>query len=650
MNRTYRSLCTCLLALVLLVGCSKGKKERAPAPPNRFADPELVRIYQLQDKGDTEGLLLYFEDISAERRAAAALAFASVQDSSTMQQLSYLLLDDDSSRVRRSAAFAIGQLGRREAAAILSRALDQEEIPIVRREIMEALGKSVGPEDIDLLGLDARENDSLELEGLAWGCYRAGIREVHNDRITRNMVRLLDSTYAYPVRLGAAHYLARSPKLQLSAYAAPLLQAAHSDRAANVRMACMTALKNIKTKAVLRLLQKSCVSDPDYRVRINALRSLGNFSLSASQKTIEKALSDSHVPVRITAAQLVQEKSGTKHSDWLGRQVEKSENPRVRALLFSALVQHDEGRDSSQQVKEAYQKAKDPYEKALLLQALEHDLMAYPFVVTETYRTSTPVVSTAGVNTLINMRRKKDFPEDLKEEFADIFKTIIETGDLAMVGLVSQLIADPGMDFKNYYEHPDFLREARSKLHLPRDNEAVQHLETAIAFFEGIPREEVQIKNTYNHPIDWSLVRQVSKGQRARIQSSKGIITIELMIETAPGSTANFITLAKAGYYDEKYFHRVVPNFVAQGGCHRGDGWGSEDYSLRSEFSLLHYDTGYIGMASAGKDTEGTQWFITHSPTPHLDGRYTIFAKVVEGMAVVHALEMGDHINSVQLL
>jgi cyclophilin family peptidyl-prolyl cis-trans isomerase len=94
----------------------------------------------------------------------------------------------------------------------------------------------------------------------------------------------------------------------------------------------------------------------------------------------------------------------------------------------------------------------------------------------------------------------------------------------------------------------------------------------------------------------------------------------------------------------------VVPNFVIQGGCNRGDGWGSEDYSIRSEFSMRRYTEGSVGMASAGKDTEGTQWFITHSPTPHLDGRYTIFAVVEEGMDVVHKIEVGDLIEKVELM
>jgi cyclophilin family peptidyl-prolyl cis-trans isomerase len=123
-----------------------------------------------------------------------------------------------------------------------------------------------------------------------------------------------------------------------------------------------------------------------------------------------------------------------------------------------------------------------------------------------------------------------------------------------------------------------------------------------------------------------------------------------MLVDEAPGSVTNFLKLASEGYFNGKNFHRVVPNFVIQGGCNRGDGWGSEDYSIRSEFSLRKYKEGSVGMASAGKDTEGTQWFITHSPTPHLDGRYSIFAEVVEGMDVVHRIEIGDKIISVDIL
>jgi cyclophilin family peptidyl-prolyl cis-trans isomerase len=107
--------------------------------------------------------------------------------------------------------------------------------------------------------------------------------------------------------------------------------------------------------------------------------------------------------------------------------------------------------------------------------------------------------------------------------------------------------------------------------------------------------------------------------------------------------------LMNDGYYDNKYFHRVVPQFVIQGGCSRGDGWGSLNWTQRSEFShYTGFETGTIGIASAGKDTEGVQFFITHCPTPYLDGRYTAFGRVTNGMNVVKQIRIGDVITSIR--
>ena len=118
-----------------------------------------------------------------------------------------------------------------------------------------------------------------------------------------------------------------------------------------------------------------------------------------------------------------------------------------------------------------------------------------------------------------------------------------------------------------------------------------------------------------------------------------------LKINDAPGSVVNFLKLLDSNYYDKRYFHRMVPNFVVQGGCPRGDGWGSLNWTQRSELSnFLVYKPGSVGLASAGKDSEGVQFFVTHTWTPHLDGRYTIFAELIEGMQVINTLKVGDQI------
>ena len=125
----------------------------------------------------------------------------------------------------------------------------------------------------------------------------------------------------------------------------------------------------------------------------------------------------------------------------------------------------------------------------------------------------------------------------------------------------------------------------------------------------------------------------------------RGTIEVELAVLDAPLTCDSFTALAGKGFFNGLVIHRVVPNFVVQGGDPRGDGWGGPGYALRSEFSPARYERGTIGIASAGKDTEGSQFFITHSPQPHLDGRYTVVGRVLEGMDVVDRIQAGDWIE-----
>lgn len=150
----------------------------------------------------------------------------------------------------------------------------------------------------------------------------------------------------------------------------------------------------------------------------------------------------------------------------------------------------------------------------------------------------------------------------------------------------------------------------------------------------------------------WQQMSRLSKSEnpRAIIRCKKGNITVELFAADAPMTVSNFITLARNGYYDKLTFMRVVPNFVIQGGDPRNDMNGGPGYQIRCEINTHRYETGSLGMALSGKDTGGSQFFLTHSPQPHLDGGYTCFGRVVEGMDVLNAIARGDVIEHIDIL
>ncbi len=150
------------------------------------------------------------------------------------------------------------------------------------------------------------------------------------------------------------------------------------------------------------------------------------------------------------------------------------------------------------------------------------------------------------------------------------------------------------------------------------------------------------------------IIRMSDKKQYALIETEKGTMKAELYTQETPGTVANFVELSEHGFYDGLTFHRVIPDFVIQGGCPRGDGTGGPGYTIKCETSAprQYHDRGVLSMAHAGKDTGGSQFFICHNRTntQHLDGRHTCFGQVVEGLDVIDDIRRGDKIISIRIV
>jgi cyclophilin family peptidyl-prolyl cis-trans isomerase len=137
---------------------------------------------------------------------------------------------------------------------------------------------------------------------------------------------------------------------------------------------------------------------------------------------------------------------------------------------------------------------------------------------------------------------------------------------------------------------------------------------------------------------------------RVRIETGQGPITLELLADAAPLTVHNFLTLARDGFFDDGVWHRVVPNFVLQDGAPGGYPDGGPGWAIRDEINRYRYHRGVLGMALSGPDTGGSQWFITHSPQPHLDGTYTVFGRVVDGMDTADAVLQGEFIPAIRVV
>lgn len=142
-----------------------------------------------------------------------------------------------------------------------------------------------------------------------------------------------------------------------------------------------------------------------------------------------------------------------------------------------------------------------------------------------------------------------------------------------------------------------------------------------------------------------------AKLYRASIDSERGTIVLELYPANAPKTVNNFVFLARQGFYDGLKFHRVINNFMVQGGDPTGTGSGGPGYKFEDETygNPLKHETGVVSMANAGPNTNGSQFFITHAPQPHLNGKHTVFGKVIEGQDIVNAVRQGDTMRTVTI-
>lgn len=155
--------------------------------------------------------------------------------------------------------------------------------------------------------------------------------------------------------------------------------------------------------------------------------------------------------------------------------------------------------------------------------------------------------------------------------------------------------------------------------------------------------------NQWNNPPEMQI--DPEKTYRATMETNRGVIELELYARHAPRTVNNFVFLAREGFYDGVSFHRVIGDFMIQGGDPTGTGMGGPGYRFEDEFkgNPLKHESHVISMANAGPNTNGSQFFITHSPQPHLNGHHTVFGKVITGEDVVDAIRQGDTIECVTI-
>lgn len=638
-----------------------------------FSDPTILKLYTLQDKLETDSLMRYFNAENPTHRYIAAMAMGSIRDLKALMGLEQLL-NDPVDEVRTAAAFSIGQIGDSSSTNALIKAFQRQDTlrqaVKFNAAILEAIGKVASIKYLKSLATISsyKTTDTMLLEAQAKGVYHFMLRNMTTSEGSQKMISYAcDSKIPQEARVIAANYLARAKDITIDSTSSTKISAVMaSEGDYRIRMTLAKALGKASTNVALYALINQLGRDNDYRVKVACINALGKSNYSIVSPIIHNYLYSQDLHIAKAAANFYIEhgvaiEAATNY--WLLAK-DTMLQPQIQLMMYQAtnrhvspFMQNTKGIINAEIVRK-FNAANSPVLQVAALRALAEYGWNFRFIKEQGLQVQSPLVRSATVEILGDICRHPSFyrvfgsgATRVRVEIYSAMLEILQIGDVGMTAVAADVLRIPEMGFKYFYAKmldKTFLINAQSKLKLPKDIETWNELQKTIDYFNGVPIATAPKVPAYNEPIDWKLLNSYGQNIVATIQTQYGSIIIDLYKNKAPGTVVNFIQLANNNFYNGKTFHRVVSNFVIQGGCPRGDGYGALDYTIRSEFIPMSWNQeGYIGMASSGPHTEGTQFFINNAPAFHLDGKYTIFGKIRSGIEIIHKIQQGDIIEKV---
>jgi cyclophilin family peptidyl-prolyl cis-trans isomerase/HEAT repeat protein len=653
------------------------REPNPPAPvilrPATRTDPPLVAPPQPSD------LIRLLSDSEARVRRRAALAAGRVGLPAAVEPLTRLLTDEEF-EVRQMAAFALGLLADASARPMLLKALDDSE-PIVQGRAAEALGSigdrtdadaisamvrrhvaagaiaKIEPDDLSYpldppveaarLGLYAltklRAYDALAAAVLdpqgqpvsRWWPVAYALQRVGDPRAAPTLLTLLSTPGRYTASFAARGLAStkatqasgplreivterrRDPAVVIQAIrglaaiadqaSVPALTKMVTDRAITgpLRQEAMTALATLIDSRGIDLLL-DLVSDPVPTVRGSAFSALARIEPSTFLSVLAGLDADADWTVRVAIATALGNLSDQQGVPRLTVMLQDRDNRVIPAVLNALVASKAQGMDK------------------VLLERLKSDDF---------------VIRAAAANGLVEVKAA-----GAAQALSDAYRASAG-GDVTYVARAAALGALAKLD----------AAAARPLLQDALDDRdwAVRVRARQLLAEQGVTGVEDKMRPAVaGRPVDspdWLAIVSPRFSPRVFLDTDKGSVELELTVLDAPLTVSNFSALARKGFFNNIPIHRVVPDFVVQDGDPRGDGESGPGYTIRDEINQHPYLRGTVGMALDWQDTGGSQFFITHSPQPHLDGRYTVFGHVVNGMDVVDRLVPGDALRGVRV-
>ncbi|CAN5371431.1 peptidylprolyl isomerase [soil metagenome] len=678
-----------LLALVLSLTLGACAAPAAGPRPLALGEAEIdaiATLLRLEDRREfDEGLL---REITAspvvEVRRRAALAAGRIRHPGATPLL-LPLLDDPDTAVAATAAFALGQQGDTSAVAPLAALLTSEAIrrtPTVAAEAASALGKLRGEPARQALLSVLRDTPLIDQGAAeAVGAALLAIWKFPRDP-DLEPIRRWTSAPDPQLRWRAVYALVRRPDPAATA----ILLGLASDPEPQVRSLAMRGLTapladsaGVGAAATLPVVLAAS-RDSDYLVRVNAVRALGSYGDAAAVQALTDLLNASQAHLALAAAESL-ERLGVRAASAApalrGAALDASQPVAIRTATLLALAQaapreaeqvaatlardpHWRLRAAAGRAYAALDPRPGPALTALLrdpdprvgagvlgaaVAAAGDSAAPLRSLLIEALGASDVMLRTAAIGGLARLADPSTAPL-LLDAYARAQRDTLNDAALAAVDALAALRRAGSATERAFLQ-----RFSRPDDYLVRQRVASAFGDAArTAWGDPLPIETGLSAAEYRALVQEWIAPELARGSppRVRLETEAGVIDLELFASEAPLTVRSFLTLAERGYFDEQRWPRVVPNFVIQGGDPRGDQTGGPGYAIRDEINRHRYERGTLGMALSGPDTGGSQFFITHSPQPHLDGGYTVFGRVLSGMEVVERVLPDERILSVR--
>ena len=673
------------LLLIALAACGGGTTvvPSAPVPvkpviPRAPLSPTdvdtLAEIMRLEDRREfvAARFTAWLAMSHPEMRSRAALGAGRIGDRAATSLL-LNALTDSAAEVRRNVAFALGELNDTSATVVAALTRVARQADSVGVEAVAALGKLATPATnavIETLLVDATAAADIRREALL------ALWRFPRKANTLDLVLPFAASPDAETRWRAVYVLTRS---NADPRAVPHLLRWITDSDAAVRAVAARGLRaatvdSAGQRAPARVALLTALRDVHPHVRINAVRSLGSLREAENVQAMSALLRDPDGNVALATAEALGENGQAEA--YLAEVARSDLHIAVRTAALNALLRSEQGRTSAFQVARTRIGSPNGLERLFALRVLTHPANPSALEEARALINDTDVrVATTALNAVVSADtanppytlyieklahadpgvraaairglQRRASPSDLELFLRAYDRALHDTQRYASQAAIDALgvLMRRGVAADRSF----FLRFPK-----PADPLLHERIVARIGAGEWGPARPIDTRR------DIGFYREVTRRffgsdsaaayPRARIRTAAGDFIIELNAREAPLTVLNFVTLAERGYFNNGRWHRVVPNFVLQDGDPRGDGSGGPGTVLRDEINRLRYTRGALGMALSGPDTGGSQFFITHSPQPHLDGGYTVFGRVISGMEIADRVVQDDPIVSIEVI